>query len=276
MLSKNLLYVALAASLCAGQECFYPDESPARDHVPCFSGGRDTHCCEKTSICMTNGYCLQSVQPYSLARGSCTDKNWSTSSGCPNPCSAIRPTNKTGCSIVLHRFLNGTSTYCANSIISKTADSITCAEDTEPFTINSGDIITDKAVLAKADCSVPRLNPTVAIDDMPSASGSSRPTPGSIKVEARDAAATNVAIGVGVGVPLGVIALLAIGWALYERKKRYLLINSSPHQVMETQPYPPRVIETQPYQPQVMEAQPYEMAPESKPAPAHELGAESR
>lgn len=36
----------------------------------------------------------------------------------------------------------------------------------------------------------------------------------------------DAAIGAGVGVPLGVIALAAVGWALAERRKRYALINS--------------------------------------------------
>jgi len=37
----------------------------------------------------------------------------------------------------------------------------------------------------------------------------------------------DVAIGAGVGVPLGVLLLTALGWALFERKKRYALLNST-------------------------------------------------
>ena len=37
----------------------------------------------------------------------------------------------------------------------------------------------------------------------------------------------DVAIGAGVGVPLGVLLLTALGWALFERKRRYAMVNSA-------------------------------------------------
>lgn len=42
----------------------------------------------------------------------------------------------------------------------------------------------------------------------------------------------DAAIGAGVGVPLGVLALLAVGWALAERKKRYALIHQTQHMML--------------------------------------------
>ncbi|EEQ27438.1 conserved hypothetical protein [Microsporum canis CBS 113480] len=256
LLSRNFLYLVLTAPLCAGRACYFPDGSPASNDVPCFSGDRNTHCCSKSSICMTNGYCLESTQPYVLGRGSCTDKTWITS------------TKGSGCSIVLYSFLKGTALYCANSIVSNSSDSITCAGNTEPFLINDGDVITNKALLERASCSVPRLNPTASNSDGTHASATSVP------VEHETSGASNVAIGAGVGVPLGLLAIGAIGWALYERKKRYRLINSYSSQSTETQ-LPPIQPQTQP-----MAAQPYEMPPTSKPthfttAP-QELGDENR
>ncbi|KAF3895017.1 hypothetical protein GTR04_7036 [Trichophyton interdigitale] len=268
LLSRKLFYLLLAAPVYAARDCYFPDGSLAVDDVPCFSGIRDTHCCSKSSICMTNGYCLVTSQPYTLARGTCTDKNWSSSSGCPDPCSKIASTRKTGCSIPLHSFVNRTALYCANAVVANSSSSTACAGDTEPFTINRGDIIIDSALLARASCTVPRLDPSSPGNDIIHASAMSAP------VELQNASKTYVAIGAGVGVPLGVLAIGAIGWALYERRKRLRLIEtyaSQPvavHQPMYQQ-------ETQP----VM-AHPYEMPPDSKPSHLsqvpQELGNENR
>ncbi|EFQ97853.1 hypothetical protein MGYG_00892 [Nannizzia gypsea CBS 118893] len=206
---------------------------------------------------MTNGYCLESTQPYTLGRGSCTDKTWSTSSGCPNPCSKITATKSTGCSVPLYSFLDGKALYCANSIIANSSSSTTCAENTDPFPINPGDVITDKALLARASCTVPRLNPTSPGNDLIPASAASMP------VNHGNLSNTYVAIGAGVGVPLGVIAIGAIGWALYERKKRLRLLKTYASQPVEAQ---------QPmyqHQAQPIATQPYEMPPSSKPSHIH-------
>jgi hypothetical protein len=38
----------------------------------------------------------------------------------------------------------------------------------------------------------------------------------------------DIAIGAGVGVPLGVIALMTLGWALFERRARRAMRNQAP------------------------------------------------
>lgn len=50
----------------------------------------------------------------------------------------------------------------------------------------------------------------------------------------------DVAIGAGVGVPLGVIAFLSIGWALWERRKRKRAsILTEPVHMQSLHPYQP-------------------------------------
>ncbi|KAF3491194.1 uncharacterized protein GIQ15_00711 [Arthroderma uncinatum] len=137
-----------------------------------------------------------------------------------------------GCTVVLYSFLNNKSLYCANSIVANSSNSIGCAEDTKPFTINSGDVITNRALLAKADCSVPTLNQTAANSGMPSSTATPTSSPDKDNSDPK-----TIAVGVGVGIPLGILAVFAFGWALYERKQRYLLINSHSSQMMEPQPY---------------------------------------
>lgn len=51
----------------------------------------------------------------------------------------------------------------------------------------------------------------------------------------------DVAIGAGVGVPLGVIALLSIGWALWERRQRKRASLPPAQPVQPFQPYQPVV-----------------------------------
>lgn len=42
-------------------------------------------------------------------------------------------------------------------------------------------------------------------------------------------------IGAGVGVPLGVLAFAALGWAIFERRKHYQLVNSLSQPVMHSE-----------------------------------------
>ncbi|OAL75064.1 hypothetical protein A7D00_0662 [Trichophyton violaceum] len=96
----------------------------------------------------------------------------------------------------------------------------------------------------------------------------------SAPVELENASKTYVAIGAGVGVPLGVIAIGAIGWALYERRKRLRLIKTYASQPIAVQ-QPMYQQQTQP-----VTAHPYEMPPDSKPSHVsqvpQELGNENR
>jgi hypothetical protein len=54
--------------------CYYPDGTLSRD-VPCSSGA-DSACCGSGAICLSNGLCLSTVQPFGLTRGSCTDPSY--------------------------------------------------------------------------------------------------------------------------------------------------------------------------------------------------------
>lgn len=94
----------------------------------------------------------------------------------------------------------------------------------------------NKAALAGASCARDLVNPTRgATASQPANTGSASATSTSTSVPTCTSDKSNggsssrdTAIGAGVGVPLGVIACAAIGWALFERKKRYHLINSPP------------------------------------------------
>lgn len=135
-----------------------------------------------------------------------------------------------GCSIVLYDNRDGVATYCPNSIVANSSTSIGCANEVEPITIKQGDIITDRGVLSKASCAKDTIDPTAAATPV------SSPTP-SAAAQCKESSSTNVAIGAGVGVPLGVIAILGLCWGLYERRKRYQLLSSPQGAMAQGQHY---------------------------------------
>ncbi|EYE93381.1 uncharacterized protein EURHEDRAFT_434047, partial [Aspergillus ruber CBS 135680] len=167
--------------------CFFPSGKKALGHTPC-SDDEYTACCDNNHVCMTNGLCVNvgSDQPYGFSRAACTDKSWGSS--CPQEC-VEKEDGKAGCAILTFEAGGNATTYCCNAITSKNG-SAACANDEDPFTITSGTAISGRAYLSN--------------------------------LVAKDSGNNNreVAIGAGVGVPLGVLFLTALGWALYERKKR--------------------------------------------------------
>ncbi|KAL4888130.1 hypothetical protein BDV59DRAFT_189233, partial [Aspergillus ambiguus] len=65
--------------------CWYPDQkTEATLDTPCSTDGSTGACCGRDSICLSNGLCLSTTQPYTLSRGSCTDVYWG--SACPSVC----------------------------------------------------------------------------------------------------------------------------------------------------------------------------------------------
>ncbi|RHZ62929.1 hypothetical protein CDV55_107061 [Aspergillus turcosus] len=115
-----------------------------------------------------------------------------------------------------------------------------------PFTIENGAVIPGVAALAGYSNSSSMANTTCS--NSSSITNTTCPTENSSSPSSHD-----VAIGVGVGVPLGIIALASIAWALWERRQcKYARLESAPaagaqalgqHQY----PYPPHsVYETHP------------------------------
>ena len=124
-----------------------------------------------------------------------------------------------GCAIIPY-ISNGQQTeYCCDGIVSNGSKAV-CAHGQDSFKLTNGAAITGRAYLAKES------------------------------VTGKGNNKKDVAIGAGVGVPLGVLFLTAFGWALYERKKRYSLLNSpavaSAQPVQPMQPVQP----VQPMQPE--------------------------
>lgn len=88
-LALNLAFLSVIALVNAAAECYFPNGDLARLDTPCYADGGASHCCGPNSLCLTNGLCLAVVAPFTLSRGSCTDKTWGPS--CPSICGKSQP-----------------------------------------------------------------------------------------------------------------------------------------------------------------------------------------
>ncbi|PKX97724.1 uncharacterized protein P174DRAFT_458330 [Aspergillus novofumigatus IBT 16806] len=219
---RALWSILLLVGVCRSQSCYFPDGSFADGYTPCFSGSSGSPCCKPDSVCLTNGYCMGvAFPPYTLYRGPAPTLNANT--------------RMNACSIVLYSNVEGNAWYCANSIVANSSTSVGCANNLDPFQIPLGKIVLNKAALANTSCSA---EPTATVT-IGAASGSSCPTNSATSISIRETGGSRtVAVGVGVGVSLGVLSLVSLMWAVYERRKRQQLVNSTPPTVpMSSDPY---------------------------------------
>ncbi|KAJ5194228.1 hypothetical protein N7491_001564 [Penicillium cf. griseofulvum] len=120
-----------------------------------------------------------------------------------------------GCALPLHHVKDRKSYYCANSITVGPSNEIACYAGS-PFTLDRADLIWDKAALTNYTYGDTCSNSTSASNT--TACPTAPPAPSSENRDAKDN--NDLAIGAGVGIPLGVLLLTALGWALFERRKR--------------------------------------------------------
>ncbi|RDW70887.1 uncharacterized protein DSM5745_08398 [Aspergillus mulundensis] len=200
----------------SGRTCYNPDRTTSPTAVPCTSATQ-TFCCGPDAICLSPGYCLSvSAQPYTLYRGSCTDSGWGDF--CAYYCVNYRTaTNAPIVSVGSND--DGRAIYCcgAGAQANQTDQTTSCENGDEPFVLEDGEMVFGRAALAGVG------NSTVSDDDSGSGStdANSSGTGGDGRGSSEGACSNNdVAIGAGVGVPLGVLALSAVCWALLERRKR--------------------------------------------------------
>ncbi|KAJ5672608.1 hypothetical protein N7507_001735 [Penicillium longicatenatum] len=193
--------------------CYYPEGNIASGTYPCTSDDI-THCCGSGGICLTNGFCLDVSQPYVLSRGGCTSKTWGD--GCPTQCQDV--TKSEGASIINLSLINGTSLYCCGTPIYNGSE-IVCPYG-DSFRLDDADIILERAALVNVtDITSDSTNSTTTVT-----ANSTTSSPSSSAVAS--SSSHDVAIGAGVGVPLGIIAIGTLVWALWERRRANKLSRS--------------------------------------------------
>lgn len=200
-----------ATAAAPNATCYFLDGSVASADVPCTTDST-TNCCNKNDLCMSNGLCyMQGSRGMALSRGSCTDKSWGAR--CFAPCS--KTNRNDGYPLVNVGYSGRSSKYCCGAVAYKDGE-ITCAAEGDPFSIDFGTAVPGVAGLANTTSTEGNATATVCED-----SGSNATSGSSAEEEAeKKSVKYDVAIGAGVGVPLGVVALASIAWALYERRQR--------------------------------------------------------
>ncbi|KAL4810249.1 hypothetical protein BDV18DRAFT_156617 [Aspergillus unguis] len=212
MILPLVLFISLARLSSA--KCFYPDATEATDDVQC-QPGENSACCGQGSICLSNGLCMQVIQPFGISRGSCTNPTFEIDE-CTSACTGYQ--RSTGIAIISYNNGPDGIFYCCNSIVNNASSIDPACSMGEPFTLDNADVIPGAGVLEdyirKSD-----VNSTASQNDTTSTL-TATPTPTPVPAPDSDSDSNTVAVGAGVGVPLGVIALAGIGWALWERRKR--------------------------------------------------------
>ncbi|PWY82078.1 hypothetical protein BO70DRAFT_429164 [Aspergillus heteromorphus CBS 117.55] len=237
---QRLLSVAVFGRLAvATATCYFPEGNVATDYMPCSDSG-DSFCCNEDSICLSNGLCISMHQPYVLGRGACTTKSWNDTSVCDDVCHGITTAWGTACSLILYSDVDGEQLYCPNSIISNGTSSIGCADGVSPIKVATGSPIFGVAFLADATVLTNSSDTsTTTTTSTNVTTSSSNTTTCAVSTTTTDDAnvarksndvshSTLVAVGAGVGVPLGIIALASLAFAYYERQKRVRLQQAPP------------------------------------------------
>ncbi|KAI1110592.1 hypothetical protein F5Y14DRAFT_428588 [Nemania sp. NC0429] len=208
----NFLLIALAgqfflniASIAAAaqQQCYYPKGNVAPYDSPCGDGVNHSHCCDSKSLCLSNRLCLRATPSYELSRASCTDPTWQ-SPQCPSLCTNVSISG--GAPIALYTYSNSRpSQYCCGTA-TLIDGSLKCYWNPDPFTVEEGDIIADRGLLKNYIAAGSREpNSTCPVD-------------GNCQTDTSSNAI--LAIGAGLGVPLGLLSTATFLWALWERRKR--------------------------------------------------------
>ncbi|KAF9894619.1 hypothetical protein FE257_006507 [Aspergillus nanangensis] len=168
--------------------CYKPGGTVEPDQVPC-SSDEYTSCCEADSICLENGFCLPTSQPYVLKRGGCTNAKWDK--GCPEHCNEINGPYW----LQWENNQNKQHTYCCTWFGTTTNRSYGC-DGMSTFTLPDTGVLFGRALLQNVS----------SFDSAPESTSSS--------------SSHDIALGVGLGVPLGTLMVGCLSWALWERRKR--------------------------------------------------------
>lgn len=233
--------------------CFNPDGSAEPYAVPCASEG-ESHCCSGASgICLSNGYCMDYLQPFAVWRGSCTDRTWG-SANCPQVCTGmynIPPHGRmclqhyrVGCAIwssifsLAHLFRRKASGYLDKDVrlsfwrTSSSAAAQYCCGDADTTQINSSLACIDGNPIF----TLPNATPVLGVaglrnakdvsstNSTSDASGTASPiastmTPGD---DCSSQKKDTITVGSVLGVSLVAVAIALILWALWERRQKIL------------------------------------------------------
>lgn len=243
--------------------CYFPNGRESPTDTPCNSSGGHSTCCGRGYACLSNGLCA--VSEYLMdkdfswdtvwySRGTCTDSLWNDPA-CPKFCitTSEGDDRNGGMGIANCQFGTKDRYYCLNSSNKNKTIQDLCFGKQNSFTPGGRCIC-----LPSNACSKLRVaNPTTitVIGASPTSTPSSSSTPSSTPTSPPPPKQKDLstAIGAGVGVPLGILALV-VGIFLffrYRRLKSHMQANSGSifeGDVQLKQNGPPPIYASQGYQ----------------------------
>ncbi|KAI7778510.1 hypothetical protein LA080_002018 [Diaporthe eres] len=222
---SSFLSLAAFATTSLAQQCYYPSGKVGTADIPCSTSSDNTHCCGKSGICLSNGYCMETSEdsgPLGLYRGSCTDRNWGSS--CPQQCLGDDDFPADAARVARWK-KNGTDwLYCCVGSEYGNDYSSACADGSDPFTLASVSLIYGVAALSTAQV-ISSTASSSATSAAPASPATATPAAATGTVTSAgdtcpDSGAQIGAIGAGIGVSLGVISIGALLWAFWERRQK--------------------------------------------------------
>ena len=220
-------------------QCYWPNGKPSPD-TPCKPAASASACCGAGWDCLSNGLCSQAPRPY-IVRGSCTDQTWSTSE-CPTYCAfnhtsygALGPCHK-GSTVgdggdELASYCCDQDYYCKCS----TGENVVLLNPS-PGTVPSLALPSTSITSSMTSYSSTSTSVSSASTSVPLAS-TSNPTAKTSLPSATVAPLSNnyTAIGVGLGVPLGLATLGVIAFLLWKIRNMEKKTTMQPDVVTQTQ-----------------------------------------
>ena len=220
VLSASLLYLAIVSLPPCKAICYYPDGvHVAPQDVPCNGGSSNSVCCGPGYACLSNQICMRTNQTLdnhssqTFVRGSCTDRKW-LSAACPSFCTS----NQDGGEGMKKCEGSEEDSYCClqGALCTDKCDKgpVIIRFQGEPSVVTTvGVTATDSRVL-RTDESSTRTQSASQI------ATESRATPSSAVRETGPHSSTDLKVGVGVGVPLGVIALIFATYVIWKKTRK--------------------------------------------------------
>lgn len=242
---KRLLLLSTLFLVTTAQQCYFPNGDKSND-TPCST--TDTFsCCGKGSACLSNGLCMHTkhiggVEPSGswFGRGSCTDPTWG-SDKCPKFCitKGTDPLdNGVGVNKCDAEGENEQYYWCADNATKGMESKEACSNEDTYFTIrgrklsspshiNTGGRDTDNGLADPTTLTIvgytdftpdPTAVATVPQNSTTAAATSPTATDANLS-KSPPSKDYSVAIGAGVGVPLGIIAIGIIGYLFWRNRR---------------------------------------------------------
>lgn len=206
------------ATRIAAQTCYFPDGSQSSRDTPCRtpSPGQASACCAYFDICLDNSLCLAQSGNEVVSRGTCTDQSWQ-SSDCPRYCQDVHTYG-----VTIYPFQDDKSFCCGPGNSSTNLCVNSALGNATPFAVEAGRVIFNRTSGSTSANDSETATVTVSFTATPSTSTSTPPlTDPTIFRDSPCSSNKSAAVGLGVGVPLGLALAGALG-LLWRQRSREL------------------------------------------------------